>query len=249
MMSLSLVSFALVVVVVQAMDGFDPNGQPPVCPLYKCTKGMTAVPKSRVKFTSTGCGTMGGGGMMVMSGGLSAGGEVYSDCCHAWHACYQTCGMPKQVCDTTFHKCAEQACGATDEKCTQDVKMKQLLMNLGGCQQYNTQQHQACECIADDKASQRRKDALTYFYKKHAPDQVDKVDALAAKVQDAPQKWAGLLQKLLAKYPSAIAIEKNEQEAMFEQMTKQYQDNKDESAAADGETESVEDDSDEVQEL
>lgn len=214
------------------------------CFNFRCTAGSTPVPKSRMKFKSTGCSGIGSGGMMMMSKGGVDNNEPYSDCCDQWHACYSVCGAPKKACDDTFFSCAEEACLETPdaEQCNKDVQIKRLMINMSGCSAYDQGQYAACECVPNSKASAKGKEAIRYFYKKYAPDQLSKVDGLAEKIGDSTQKLAGLIRKLLAKYPVAIVKEKDPNQAMFDEILENTKERQEDSS-------DIIDESDETQEL
>lgn len=148
--------------------------------------------------------------------------EIYSSCCDLWHSCYQVCGAAKAVCDDGFKKCAEELCGG-DTECKSSADMKMLLIGFGGCQQYDQAQYQACECVSKNDVEKRKTKALRYFYKKVAPDAVNKAEQLGKKA-DTAAKTAGLFLKLLKKYPNAIKKVKDPQMEMYEQMMKNVRD-------------------------
>jgi hypothetical protein len=176
------------------------------CPNYKCTGGLVVVPKSRaVKFDSFGCSGM--GSMMSMGVDGDDGDDPKVPCCDQWHACYQVCGASKESCDTTFKTCAEDVCGA-DEKCKQSAKMKHMSIQFEGCQTYDQAQYKACECVPKNKAMVKRETVIRNFYKKHAPDSIDKAADLAKKA-DTAGKMASLLRKLIKKYPGSIQRKEN----------------------------------------
>lgn len=185
------------------------------CPNYRCSAGMTPAPKSRQKFESTGCSTMGAGSMMAAGG--DGGAKAYESCCDQWHACYQICGVSKKACDTAFEECGKEKCGDDDEACNKELNMSKLMMQLGGCQGYNQAQYQACECVTKDQAGSKREAALRYFYKKQAPENVDKVEGLVKKA-DSSSKFAGLMKKLLVKYPKAILKKADPMQEMFDKI-------------------------------
>jgi len=206
------------------------------CPKYRCGKDHTPVPKPRstTKFESTGCAAVGGGGgggISMMGGGMGGGGGVkkpYEHCCHYFHACYQICGMPKKTCDTQFEECAQQHCAdqeADAEDCKKDISMTKLMIDLGGCKNYDQAQHQACECVAGTKVTDQRERGLRKFYDNYAPESVQKVPGLLAKA-DTGTKLANLLMKLVTKYynasKSTIAIKPYEDpmQAYYDQMKK-----------------------------
>lgn len=194
------------------MPGF---GEQP-CPLFRCSKGQVAVPKARAKYTSVGCGGMGGG--MVMMAGKGAN-EPFSPCCDLWSACYQTCGSPKKTCDDAFKTCSTRICGS-DKECVSSADLKGMMMNFGGCGKYDDAQLAACDCTSKDKAEEKRVAALEYFYKMHAPNGQGTPLALAKKA-DTSAKMASLIRKLLVKYPKAIKIQKDPQQEMMDRIMKE----------------------------
>ena len=216
--TLSLLSPAMVWVVTAVDFGGAGMGQP--CPKYRCGKDHTPVPKPRslTKFESTGCASVGGGGgggISMMGGGMGGGGGVkpYEHCCHYFHACYQICGMPKKTCDTQFETCATHQCDkeeqANADECKKDLSMTKLMIDLGGCKNYDQAQQQACECVADkdtpdgtSKVTVQRGRGLRKFYETFAPESVDKVPGLLAKA-DTGTKLANVLMKLVTKYYNA----------------------------------------------
>jgi len=224
-----------------SMPGF---GETP-CMLFSCSKGQVAVPKSRPSYTSMGCGAMGGG--MMMTAGAN-GVEKYSPCCDLFHACYQTCGSPKKLCDDAFKTCSAKICGS-DKECVSSADLKGMMMNFGGCDKYDKAQSQNCDCALKDKVEEKRAAALEYFYRKHAPN--GKADPLAlAKKADTTAKMASLLRKLVVKYPKAIKIKKDPQQEMMDRMMKESREKpKKEEVQVEEEGESDFDDSDEKIEL
>lgn len=213
------------------------------CPNFKCSSGYTPVPKSRTKFESTGCSAMGGGSMMVANPGGS-NEKLYESCCHQWHACYQVCGVSKKTCDNTFETCAKKVCDEQDEsngggsreeegeedndakgQCTKDVELSTMMMKLSGCKRYDEAQLQVCECALKDKADDKKETAIRNFYKKNAPENVNKAQSLVAKA-DTPAKLAGLFIKLLLKYPDAITIKEDPMQAMFDKIKTESSDEK-----------------------
>jgi len=184
------------------------------CPDFRCSSGYTPVPKSRVKFESMGCSSMGGGSMLMPGGGSME--KPYESCCHQWHACYQICGSSKKICDTTFETCSKESC-AGDEKCTKDLELTNMMLKLGGCKRFDESQLRQCDCTPKNKALEKREASIRKFYKKNSPDNVDKVPNLAKKA-DTPGKLAGLFIKLLLKYPEAITIKEDPMKAMFDKI-------------------------------
>eukprot|EP00934_Nitzschia_sp_Nitz4_P009015 Nitzschia sp. Nitz4//scaffold88_size82704//64517//65185//NITZ4_005304-RA/size82704-processed-gene-0.57-mRNA-1//1//CDS//3329559530//9005//frame0 len=206
------------------------------CPSYKCSSGYQPVPKKKPSFQSTGCASMGGGSIMMNPGGDNGGAEKpYQGCCDQWHACYQTCGASKQVCDTSFETCAKKACDDSDASCTKDIEMSMLMMKLTGCKSFEDSQSNACDCVTDSRAAKRREQTVQSFYQSYNPQGLEKVSALAAKA-DTPSKLAGLFQKLLAKYPQAIEIKEDEMQSLFNKMKQKREDDNAEPEEVDTDT-------------
>merc|ERR1719491_536639 len=156
---------------------------------------------------------------MMMMAGLGGGGqEPYARCCDLWHACYQTCGAAKKSCDDGFKACAAGRCGG-DDGCQKDADLKAMMLNLGGCQLYDQGQYGACECVKKDKVKEKRAAALRYFYKKFAPESVDKVEGLTKKI-DSNAKLAALFRKLHARYPKSVKVEVDDEMARMQEMMK-----------------------------
>jgi Group XII secretory phospholipase A2 precursor (PLA2G12) len=219
------------------------------CPKFKCAGGLTPVPKSRQKYESTGCGGMQGGAQMItVSNDEKEDEQAFSPCCDQWHACYSVCGMSKQSCDDGYKTCWKKRC-AKDEECEKNADMAGVFIAFGGCRTYDSSQYMACECVNPSKAEDKREAAIRGFYKKYAADNVDKVPELAAKVKDSPTKVAGLLVKLLAKYPEAIKKKVDPNAEMYKKAFREAE--KAEAKASSGKTEPTEVliDIDEVQEL
>ena len=240
----------LVAVNAAAGDDFDLNDMMNQnCPNYRCSAGMTPVPKSRLKFESTGCSSIGAGSLMMTGGGGNAE-KPYTACCDQWHACYQVCGISKKKCDATFETCAKASCETMDdsETCTKDAELSAMMLKLGGCQGFNQAQYAACDCVANDKAAAQREAALRYFYKKQAPDSVDKVSNLATKA-DSASKLAGLLVKLLLKYPAAIVKKEDPMAEMYERIQRETQEMHKKGEIVVEDREEVDNDSDEHVEL
>lgn len=149
-------------------------------------------------------------------GGGTGDEKAYESCCHQWHACYQICGVSKKTCDAAFEKCSKAKCG-TDEACNKELNLSSMMMKLSGCKTFDEAQYRACECTSSDKATERRESAIRYFYKKQAPESVEKAKSLAAKA-DTSLKMAGLFIKLLLKYPDAIEKKQDPMQEMFDKI-------------------------------
>lgn len=197
------------------MPGF--GGKP--CPAFRCRSSGTApVQVSRPKFVSRGgCAKM-GGGMMMMAGGAGKGDEKYESCCHAWHACYQTCGASKKSCDDGFKQCSTKVC-AGDEECKRSADLNSMMLGMGGCDLYDQGQRSGCECVKEKKVEKKRAAAIRAFYKKYAPENAENADRLAKKA-DSNAKMARLFRKLVSNYPQSIRLAKDERQRQMEEMLK-----------------------------
>jgi len=218
------------------------------CPQFKCTAGMTPVPKTRLHFSGEGgCSAMAVGNVKVdkkaddESDDESDDETKYGSCCDEWHACYQVCGSLKNACDDAYKACYEDRCGG-DEKCNNSASMHSLLAGFGGCAKFDSAQLKACDCVANGKVEEKRKAVITRFYEKYVvvageqqPQKVvdeAKVAELVRKA-DTKTKMAHLLNKLVTKYPNSIknrAKPKVEvvQEEVKEERTKNEEEEKEE---------------------
>ena len=196
------------------------------CPNFRCTGGLAVVPKSRsaVKFESYGCNAMSSAMMFQMGSDDTDDQAPHEICCDQWHACYQVCGVSKESCDATFSTCAEKVCGA-DEKCHQNAKISHMSIQFGGCQKYDRAQYTSCECVPKQKATDKREAVIRNFYKKHSPDSIDKAADLAKKA-DTALKMAGLLRKLIKKYPESIQRKEDPKRKEYDDMMRQVEENR-----------------------
>lgn len=224
------------------------------CKMFSCTKDKAPVPKARedFKFTSGGCDAMGGGALMLNKA-ESSQEKPFEKCCHEWHACYQICGTSKQACDEAFKSCSEEKCKGKGEDCTQQYQLISMMLQLGGCQSFESQQAAACKCVSkkDDKHLKKREEVLKMFYQKYAPDSIDKVPELAKKT-DTAAKMAQLLRKLVAKYPESIVFVESEEakkyKEMFENVNQKMKDEKKEDSDSETETEVLEEEEQDLDE-
>jgi hypothetical protein len=207
----------------QQFPGGMPGGGPKHCPAYnKCSKNEEMVPKWPLKLTSTGCTKIGGGLAMSSSGKFDD--TIIVPCCDQWNACVQICGSARSYCDTTIKKCFDTQCKSLKDKeqielCESNASTKVLMLNLSDCRSFEKGQQDHCECMTKDKVAERRKTILEKFYKKYSPNDVSKATNLAAKATDA-KKFAGLISKLIMKYPKAVTRMKDPGEEYMENMMK-----------------------------
>ena len=215
------------------------------CPTFRCSAGYTPTPKTRLKFESAGCNSIGSG--MALSG---QGEEAaYSPCCDQYLACLSICGISKKICDDDFKTCSDDACGE-DKNCKQGAQIATMMSKLQGCQKFDEEQLKSCACVETEKATESREAVIRNFYKKYSPESVKKAADLAKKASTT-SKMAGLLRKLVKKYPESIKkVVDPQQEAarkwMDEQAKKDEAKKKEENS---DETDETEDGSDEHVEL
>ena len=74
---------------------------------------------------------------------------------------------------------------------------------MSSCDQYAKAQEKACKCVNEDLAKDKRRKVLEAFYKKRKPEKLDTLGELVDKY-DTPEKFAQLVQKLVAKYPDIV---------------------------------------------
>ncbi|KAI2507286.1 arachidonic acid secretion [Fragilaria crotonensis] len=209
----------------QEYPGFGGGGAAKPCPPHRCPKDQEPVPKWPLRLTSTGCSGLGGGLQMMSPGSVSDQNDPKDICCDLRHACFQTCGAMKTVCDEEFFKCSKRACAAMvhddaqRKKCESSSSIHELMISMDKCQKYSAAQSAHCECVPTSRVTSRRTQVLEKFYKKYNPESIDKVPGLVAKV-DSGRKMAGLLMQLYKKYPHAIKKIKDPTQEMMEKMMK-----------------------------
>ena len=192
------------------------------CRPYSCPKDYEPVPKWPLQLTSSGCSSMGG---MQVFGGITDEKDPMRPCCDIRHACLQTCGSVKTICDEEYVQCGKDVCVAmTDEeeksKCEKSASINDIMVKMDGCQRFDQLQSKHCECVPKDKVQTKRERVIRAFYKKFNPENVDKVSGLIQKV-DTTAKMVGLLLKLYKKYPAVITRVKDPKQEMMEKMMKE----------------------------
>jgi len=208
---------------------FDQFGGAQICPAFSCPK-KDEVPVSKwpLKLSSTGCHSLSSGGMNMMQFNQPGkADEVITPCCDVYNACLQICGMSNVFCAKDAETCFDATCKAIKDKgddemhdqCTKDIVMKKIMVQFGskGCANFEAGQKQNCQCVKEADVEAKRKKTLHGFYKKFNPDNTNKVDALMAKATDS-KKFAGLLYKLVSKYPKAIMKMKDPQQKLMEEV-------------------------------
>jgi hypothetical protein len=197
----------LALVIPYTVAQFEQFGGQKQCPEFRCRKDETPVPIFPMKLTSAGCSAIGGGGFS-MNGGAIDGEKAISSCCDLYHSCTQICGSTKSFCDSSFEKCMDKKCASINnaeekKQCETATSTKKIMMQMTQCSDFSDGQRKNCECVKNDDVSEKRSEVVRAFYNKFNPSAADKADALAAKANDS-KKFAGLLYKLVEKYPKAI---------------------------------------------
>lgn len=197
------------------------------CAEFKCKNDdETPVPKSPLDYlSSSGCNGIGGGGFSMMGGDRDMEvNKVLGPCCDMFHACLQMCGTKKQFCVRNASNCMESNCQSVvnpkiKKQCLSEFETKKVMFNFSGCTDFDLAQKMNCECVKMDSADEKRASVVQSFYTKYNPKNVEKASALAAKATDK-NKLAGLLYKLVAKYPKAIRVSKNDKQQQMEDLLK-----------------------------
>lgn len=208
----------------QDFPGYDQMSN---CAEFTCPNDdETAVPKSPLDYlSSTGCMGIGGGGISMLAGGTdSEGMNVLEPCCDLFHACLQICGTKKQFCINNASKCMENKCDSivnldVKKECRKEYETKKIMYNFSGCHDFDLAQKKNCDCVKTDSVGKKRDSVVRSFYAKHNPDNMGKVNSLIAKATDK-NKLAGLLYKLIARYPKAINASKNNRQQKLEEALK-----------------------------
>uniref|UniRef100_A0A7S1BAG3 Uncharacterized protein n=1 Tax=Corethron hystrix TaxID=216773 RepID=A0A7S1BAG3_9STRA len=195
--------------------------KPPVCPDFQCGDDLELVPQLPIKLTSPGCDH--NSSLRLTKKDSKEDPEV-TLCCDRKHACYQTCGSDKAVCDATFNKCNLDYCSSLSTskqiKCKASAKNSNIMVQFGHCSSFTNLQKENCECVPKEKAQDVRDQAIAAFYDEYAGDQqsqTEKVKKLMAKTTTS-KNLANLFSMLVEKYPSAVKEVEDEQALMMERM-------------------------------
>ena len=171
------------------------------------------------------------------------------------HACNQICGATKSFCDNNFLKCIDAKCNALDEgekkkDCESAVATHKIMIQLSQCKEFDQGQKKNCKCVPKSEADDERVKIITSFYEKYSPKDVSKAATLAKKATDG-NKLAGLLYKLVEKYPASVKRVKTQQDQMMEDiMSGKYADMKKVNTDSDSENaDEIEDEGEERIEL
>jgi len=220
-----LIIFLQLSTVSNAVDPMNGFGQNQNCRSFTCPGDDEPVPKSLLRISSSGCSDMGGGLNMMSAGKFEE--STLDSCCHKWSACYKICGTTKGYCDTELKKCMTDTCDKIDDEekkktCQSNASTKELLLSLSQCSTFDIGQQSSCECVSKSKTDAKRRKVLKDFYGKFSPENVKKVDGLLEKSSDV-RKFAGLLYKLVSKYPKVIKKVADPMQAKYDDLLKQYQ--------------------------
>mmetsp|Transcript_136 Transcript_136/g.187 ORF Transcript_136/g.187 Transcript_136/m.187 type:complete len:262 (-) Transcript_136:267-1052(-) len=228
-------------------------GKSKQCPQFQCTNGYEPVPKWPMRLTSSGCSGIGSGMMGISMNNMGDMGErAFGHCCQELHACYQLCGTSRFYCDESFTKCAQTECKINSDEagCLKEISTLKLFISFVDCRKFDKNQRDSCECVEKKKVKQKRASVLRAFYMKYNPENVDKVEGLIEKATDT-KKFAGLMMKLIAKYPKSVEPVEDEQKKKMDEMMKNMKmdDFESEGNIVKEDNKPEEDDSDEKEEL
>lgn len=200
----------------------------PICPEFVCQDDMVPVPKTPMDyFESTGCEGIGAGGVSMMGGSVNKEiSDALAPCCDVYHSCFQICGTTKQFCNHNLETCMVDQCNTfTDadskKKCEAEIEMKKLMLQMIQCREFYAGQRKGCKCVHAKDVEAKRKLSIRSFYKQYSPDDIDKADALGAKATNK-HKHAGLIFKLVQKYPSGIKKIKDPKQKKMEDLMKNF---------------------------
>lgn len=189
--------------------------------------------------------------MMMLKADNGADESPTAICCDQRIACLQTCGSVKMVCDEEFFKCTKDRCQESsggdrtkEDECNAQTQIYQLMVNLD-CKMYNEGQQSSCECVDEDEAEEKRLAVVTTFYETYSPESVDKAAGLVKKA-DTSKKMAGLLTKLIKKYPQSVKRVKSDNQEMYEKIVKESAAKREEKEHAENVEKSGDDDEEEL---
>merc|ERR1711907_877963 len=130
---------------------------------------------------------------------------------YTYDLCLQICGMKVSDCEAQKDKCIKKTCDENREhdKCEKAAAEQWKHSKMMSGLIWKGNQENACECTPSGNAGERRKQELHAFYGKHAPENVHKVDSLAAKYQ---ARWPLLMLTLHQKYQQSVHLVTHEEE-------------------------------------
>jgi secretory phospholipase A2 len=174
-----------------------------------CPTGSRNVQKLEPMPESNGCSTM----------GIKVGGEEdFTACCDLHDACYQTCGVSQQKCDSDFGKCMNHLCDSlfsTNKQCRGAAQMYHMGVSMFGGGGYQDSQELACTCIPEAEVYSHYKTLFGNIYQskpvgKTAEEASAKANSLVPDPSESEfsfqtfKNLQKLFLKLLKKYPQVI---------------------------------------------
>lgn len=138
--------------------GVGKNGE---CPTHCKKDHLLPVPKARIRPYSNGCSVP-----EAFREGLGDYSH-FEVCCDLHDACYQACGIDKNVCEKDFHKCLSKQCKLKkkgDEECASMAQLFTMGTSLFGCPGYVGLQEEVCECVPPPTAYDRVQEYANQFY-------------------------------------------------------------------------------------
>lgn len=196
-----------------------------------CPAGQRAV-QSEAEITSNGCGVP---GLHIQMQGSEA---FERPCCDLHDACYATCGVDRQECESAFEKCMDKYCARSNDRmnCKSAAGTFSMGTKAMGSHAFKKSQEEACQCL-DETDAQLIADAYIphaeRVYRRALTDDEEieeKLDNFRSKVLPkyfkSKNEWK-VLHDLLQRYPQTIELVKDD--------NKPKQDKKKQPEAAEGE--------------
>ncbi len=132
----------------------DGNELAPICPSNK-------VPVQKI-------------GKRVQSNGCSKpaflaidGEEDFTTCCDYHDACYATCGIQKEFCESEFERCMKRLCSdhfSANSRCHSAASTYAMGTTAFGGGGFETSQRDYCECVDPDRVPGHYINAVEQFY-------------------------------------------------------------------------------------
>ena len=136
--------------------------------------------------------------------------DTLQDCFKFGYAfCPSICGMTPHDCEQAARKCIDTKCKSTSnkEECEEAGSAQLTSTKMFFTMKFTDRQFEACQCVPHAEADRCRREELSAFYAKWAPDQQDKLAALLKKYADRGYKgWSTLMFTLHQKYTRAVKL-------------------------------------------
>uniref|UniRef100_A0A0G4I0Z0 Phospholipase A2 domain-containing protein n=1 Tax=Chromera velia CCMP2878 TaxID=1169474 RepID=A0A0G4I0Z0_9ALVE len=131
-----------------------------ICQLELCEGDDVALTKHKWNFTSGGCGPT---SLMKMKSKFP-----FDSCCDLHAACYQVCGIDRQVCERTFKACLKKVCQQSGSRraCESETTIITMGSNMMGCDRFKDEQAESCECIAHKEAQGHLRTFIREFFER-----------------------------------------------------------------------------------